>query len=193
MRQLIKLLGRSGLSSFTKEMLTNYKQIGAVVPSSKSLARAMAAEIPLNTAGLIIELGPGTGVVTQAILESGIPPQKLIIIERSPKFVQILKKRFPQLTILHGDAVTLSELLKPFNQPVDCVISSLPLRSLPQVIVAQISEELEKILHPHSTFVQYTYSFKNDPGHQVRELRKVKSQRIWLNIPPARIDTFRFL
>ena len=88
-------------------------RIGAVVPSSRHLARAMAREVRGVGPGTIVELGAGTGSVTRALIEAGIPKERLVVVERDPELHRLLQERFPELTILKGDARELRKLLAP--------------------------------------------------------------------------------
>src|SRR5438552_18664004 len=89
--------------------------IGAVAPSSRFLARAMATQVDLRRLEPVIELGGGTGSVTKALLEAGLPVDRLIVIERDVRLYKMLRRRFPQLRIVLGDARHLVELLRPLG------------------------------------------------------------------------------
>ena len=98
-------------------------KVGALMPSSRALARALAKRVDITRPGLVIELGAGTGVVTQALLEAGIAPKKLLVIEREPKLHSILEAQFPGLNIICGDAQHLSRVLdKLGNPPVNAIV-----------------------------------------------------------------------
>jgi SAM-dependent methyltransferase len=115
---------------FAREMLTEPAVVGAIWPSSRWLARSVASRVPCYGDGLVVELGGGTGAVTNALLQRGIVPGRLMVIECSAVFVRHLRARFPGVTILHGDAAKLGELL-PHGRHIDAIVSGLPLRSLP--------------------------------------------------------------
>src|SRR3990167_4403941 len=127
-----------GLSrAFFKSLLKNPRSMGTVVPSSPELAKKMATCIDLSKEGLVLELGPGTGVVTQAILATGLPPENLIALELSPHFSKDLRTEFPKIQVIEGDAKNIVSIMQ--GKRIHTIISSLPLRSLPK-------ESVEKIL-----------------------------------------------
>src|ERR1700719_3119757 len=96
---------------FIRSWIEKPLSIGAVTPSSRGLARAMAAYVDPNTKGPVIELGPGTGPVTEALVTQGIDPARLILVEFDPTFCRLLRKRYPAATVVHGDAYGLKRLL----------------------------------------------------------------------------------
>ena len=173
---------------FLKALFHNPRAIGAVVPSSSYLANSMAQEIDLNTPGYILELGPGTGVVTRAILAAGIPPEKLLTLEISSDFANNLRKEFPDITVTEGNATELSHLFE--NKRIHTVISSLPLLSLSQYDREKILSEIQKILSPQGKLIQFTYSQKTKDDFYPKDFVLEKSHTIWRNIPPARVMVF---
>jgi phospholipid N-methyltransferase len=104
----------------------------------------------------VAELGGGTGVLTQALLQRGIVPERLTVIECSPVFVRHLRAQFPRVTILLGDAAELGELL-PRGSHIDAIVSSLPLRSLPAREAEAIVAQWSALVADGSLVVQYTY------------------------------------
>src|SRR6476469_6792666 len=106
--------------------------MGAVTPSGKALARTMAAFVDPATPGPIIELGPGTGPVTEALVARGVDPARLVLVEFDPTFCRLLRKRYPQATVVQGDAYSLKRLLAGLMQnPAAGVDSGLPLFTKP--------------------------------------------------------------
>lgn len=177
---------RSTAWLFAREWLQRPAAVGAVWPSSDQLARCIAAHVPQRGDGLVVELGAGTGVVTQALLRRGIACERLVVIERSEAFVLHLRERFPEVTVLHGDATELAELL-PHDRPVDTIVSSLPLRSLPEHAVAAIVEQWRVLLSASSTVVQFTYDLRSSRRELPAGFRTCASDIIWSNLPPARV------
>lgn len=182
---------KSGITLFIREIAHNPGAMGAAWPSSKHLANSVAAETPTDS-GLVIELGAGTGVVTEALLERGIKAKDLIAIERSPALAQHLRHRFNQLTVIQGDAQDLYKLLGSNHPPIGTIVSGLPLRSLPGDLVKEIGYELDKVMPKGSLFVQFTYCFHLKPKAPSPSLKWIRSKYIWRNLPPARIDLFRY-
>lgn len=185
-----KPLKKMGLWLFLKEFFLHPASIGSAVPSSVLLAKTMAAQVPKNIPGYVIEIGPGTGVVTKMLLASGIAPEKLIAVERSTAFCRHLRKRFPQANIIHGNAVHLQRLLSEKAAHVSVIVSGLPLRSLPKKVAENIGKELEKVLQPKGLFIQFTYSWVKTYKSLPSSFQYAYSKKIWFNLPPARIDVF---
>lgn len=180
---------------FAKELVCNPRNIGAACPSSKKLADGIAAFVTLPKEGFVLELGAGTGVVTAALLRRGIQPDRLIVVEKSKHLAEMLKKKFPHIIILHGDAADLDELLlrAPAYRylPVSTIVSSLPLRSLPGKIVKQISRQIEQTIPENGSLIQFTYDLRRSNFPIFRTLQNSQSKLIWRNLPPARIHLLR--
>lgn len=174
---------------FLKAVLHNPRHMGAALPSSRSLAREMAVHVPVKSSKIIVELGAGTGVITEALLKRGIKPDHLIVIENSLELAQKLKDRFPNVRIIRGNAVNLIELLGKKAQ-VSVVISSLPLLSLPKRTSNKILSQITSVLPKGGRYIQYTYSFSENKFKLLKQLKKISSKRVWTNIPPARVDVY---
>lgn len=181
----------SGLMLFLKEIANNPGAMGAACPSSNRLASRIAAQIPLESK-LVVELGAGTGVVTSAILNRGVKPENLIAVERSAALTEHLKRRFPNLSIIQGDARQLADLLESNSQSVQTIVSGLPLRSLPPEVVHDIGLQIEKVLAKNGLYIQFTYGLWRIPFPPSPQLVWEHSDYIWWNVPPARVDVFRY-
>src|SRR5260370_42026259 len=130
------------VATFFSRWLKAPHRIGAVAPSSRYLARAMATQVDLRRAEPVIELGGGTGSVTKALLEAGLPVERLIVVERDVRLYKMLRRRFPQLRVVLGDARHLVELLPPLGiDAVSAVVSSLPLVAMPKMMRRQIIDQ----------------------------------------------------
>jgi len=176
---------------FVREAMLNPLKIGAPFPSSKKLAKAMTEQIPLELNGMVLELGAGTGIITEALLERYISAKNIVVIERSSNLATHLQSRFPQLKIIQGDARELSKLLDQNDQTVKHVVSSLPLRNLPQAIINLIGQELDKVLQKDGLYIQYTYNLWSKPLFISPKLRFISSKIVAWNLPPARVDFYR--
>ena len=166
--------------------------IGAVAPSSRFLARAMATQVDLRRAEPVIELGGGTGSVTKALLEAGLPVDRLIVVERDVRLYKMLRRRFPQLRIVLGDARHLVELLRPLGiDAVSAVVSSLPLISMSKTMRRQIINQSFALLGEAGRFIQYTYSLSSPLAGREFGLRGRVAARVWLNFPPASVWNYR--
>lgn len=175
---------------FIKEILANPAKIGAACPSSPRLAAMIADQIPHSScAGTVIELGGGTGVITTAILKR-ITAQQLIVVERATQLANHLKRLFPEITIISGDAAELIQLLPPHRQPTT-IVSGLPLRSLPEEVVQTILHQVEQVLNTGELFIQFTYSYNKPKPYLTEQLKLTSSRWVWFNLPPARVDVYQ--
>ena len=113
-KRLIATLNDSTL--FLREWLANPQRTGAVAPSSPKLAAAMARWLPSDPESYVLELGPGTGAVTQALIERGLREERLVAIENNPKLARLLRQRFPRAHIITGDAWHLDFAAGHFGQ-----------------------------------------------------------------------------
>jgi phospholipid N-methyltransferase len=191
----ISLKAISSLAVFSGEVLANPGPVGAAVPSSRALARRIASFLPCNPKGFVIELGAGTGAVTEALLEHGLPASRVIPVELSANMVRHLQKRFPQLSVLGGNAAKLGELLAQelpqTKGRISHIVSSLPLRSLPIGVVARIVREVKRLLPVDGTFIQYTYNVTCRRYRPLEDFLRTATATVWLNLPPARVDVYR--
>ena len=113
---------------FIRTWIEKPLSLGAVTPSGRALARTMAAFIDPSRPGPIIELGPGTGPVTEALLAQGVDPSRLVLVEFDPTFCRLLRARYPGATVVQGDAYSLKRLLESLlKEPAAAVVSGLPL------------------------------------------------------------------
>lgn len=194
MKRFVKVLlqnpGAASLVLFTREIWANPRAMGAVFPSTPSLASRMAARVPLDREGLVVELGGGTGAVTTALLKHGVPPWKLVVVERSPTLANHLRQRFPQLQIIQGDAAQLSHLFEQPSPPINSIVSSLPLRSLHPTVTRAISHQFETLLESGGLLIQFTYNLRGTRARLLPRFRQVSSKIVWGNLPPARVEVF---
>lgn len=185
----------TSLVTFGSELLNNPRPMGSAVPSSRFLARRIAGFIPRSPRGYVVELGAGTGAITTALLDRGIPPDRLLSVERSETMVKLLKRRFPLLNVALGDAAQLRSLLAAClaqdNIEVSYVVSSLPLRSLPEKDVANIMREVQLVLHKDGKLLQYTYDLRKTPHPALFGFKRRHTSVVWANFPPARVDVFQ--
>lgn len=187
----------AGTALFLKRWLRRPFAMGAVVPSGRLLAEAMAgstlAAIEGRT-GHVVELGAGTGEVTKALLATGIPAQRLALIERDPELAAFLRRHFPGPRIIEGDAARLPRLLADNGiASIAAVVSSLPLLSLPAEVVAGIVQGTFEALPRGAALVQFTYGPTPPVPRSLREslrLEGTSGRRIWRNVPPAVVWTF---
>lgn len=176
---------------FLRGLIARPKGVGAIAPSSPALARAIAAEIDPALPGPVLELGPGTGVVTEALIERGIVPSRITAIEYDPDFATCVSTRCPGVKVIRGDAFNLGETLGHINGASYAgVISGLPLLNWPMAARRALIEDAFRRLSPGAPFVQFSYGLTPpvpaSDGFAVR-----RAAVIWANIPPARVWVYR--
>lgn len=178
---------------FIKSWLDNPLLTGAVTPSGPALAQMMARAIDPSMPGPIIELGPGTGVITKALLERGIEAERLILVEFDASFCRLLAERFPGVHVVQGDAYHLSTTLAGrLDAPAAAIVSSLPLMTKPERVRLALLAEGFDLMAPDGPFVQFTYSVNSPiPRKTSLAFEAEASPRIWLNVPPARVWVYR--
>jgi phosphatidylethanolamine/phosphatidyl-N-methylethanolamine N-methyltransferase len=188
----------AGTALFLKRWLRRPFAMGAVIPSGRLLAEAMAETTKAvleGRPGHVVELGAGTGEVTKALLSGGIAPERLVLVERDPELVVFLRGHFSGPRIIEGDAARLPRLLADHDvAPVGAVVSSLPLLSLPAEVVNGIVTGVFEALPTGGALVQFTYGPQPPVPRGLRErlrLDGAHGKRIWRNVPPAVVWTFR--
>jgi phosphatidylethanolamine/phosphatidyl-N-methylethanolamine N-methyltransferase len=143
---------------FIKRYLNDPKSVGGIAPSSSALAEAMVEELSPDPSDLLIELGPGTGVFTEALIATGMPQRNILLVERDPKFATMLHQMFPHADIAQADARHLKRLLHERGlTQVRQILSGLPFRSLPPTARLGIASAVGQCLAPGGVFVQFSY------------------------------------
>lgn len=167
---------------------------GAVTPSGKMLARTMASYVDPRVPGPVVELGPGTGPVTEALIRRGVEQERLVLVEYNPDFCALLKRRFPRATIVQGDAYSIRETIGSIlTEKCAATISSLPLFTKPMEQRLDLLNTAHALMHPSAPFVQFTYAVvppipeRCDAGTYTAS----RSNKVWLNLPPARVWVYR--
>src|ERR1700689_4988840 len=177
---------------FIRSWIERPLSIGAVTPSGKVLARAMARYVDPNSDGPVVELGPGTGPVTEALVEAGVAPSRLVLVEFNPSFCRILQARYPEATLVQGDAYSLRRLMETLLiQPAAAVVSGLPLVTKPIRMRLRLLRDAFDLMLPGAPFVQFTYSVASPLPKRLGGFSAEASERIWMNIPPARGGVYR--
>ena len=171
-------------------------KVGAVAPTSRGTTHAMAQQVDLAVPGMVVELGGGTGAVTQALLHSGIPNDRLMVVERDPKLHALLCTHYPNVKIVCGDARDLRELLAENGVSELCaIVSSLPLLSMPKEARQKIEEEVLLLGKEHGApVVKITYGPASAITVQMLHKHHMVGKRvkfIMANIPPAHVWVYR--
>jgi phosphatidylethanolamine/phosphatidyl-N-methylethanolamine N-methyltransferase len=174
---------------FFLSWLANPLRVAAIIPSSRSLADVITVEISPATSP-VIELGPGTGVFTRALLERGVPERQLALIEYGSDFARVLQFRFPQATVVSMDAAGLPSVRLFGGAPAGAVVSGLPLLTMPpRKIIAVLSGAFGH-LRAGGAFYQFTYSPRCPVPRPILDRLGLRAKRIggaFANVPPAAV------
>lgn len=187
------LTALSDTTMFLQEWIANPQGVGAVAPSSPKLANAMAQWLPDDPESYVLELGPGTGVVTEALLRRGLRPERLVAIEQNANMAGMLREKFPQSQIITGDAWKLDDLLLRRRVPIEkvgAVISSLPLLNFPVPDAERLADKIRAVLEPQGKWVQFTYRIHRLHPRGTTSFKLHASKVVWFNLPPARVSVF---
>lgn len=144
---------------FFRQWLRSPKSMGSVIPSSRALARAIAAEVAWRPGQCVVELGGGTGAISQGLIERGIPRDHLIVIELDTALHAYLKDRLEGCLVIQGDATRLGEILARHGiGEIGTVISGLPMVGMPFEFQRGVIEQGFKVMKPGGFMLQYSYS-----------------------------------
>jgi phosphatidylethanolamine/phosphatidyl-N-methylethanolamine N-methyltransferase len=183
-------------AKFLKNWLDSPLKLGAVTPSGPFLARRMAEAVDPAIPGPVIELGPGTGPVTEALLERGVAPERLVLIEFNPEFCELLRERFKGVTVIEGDAYAMDETLAgrlsgELAQPAAALVSSLPLTTRPVKARLDMFARAKTLMRADAPFIQFTYGVASPLPIKAAGVIATKSDWVLRNIPPAQVWTYR--
>ncbi len=183
--------------TFFRQWLKNPLRVAAISPSGKQLARQMMGQLP-KTTRRVIELGGGTGVFTQALIDHGIAPKDLLVLELNEELHQHLVRQFPEAVVVCGDAGNLRAIAdeRGFSgkRGADAVISGLGLLSMPRTLQQSILQAAFDSLQPEGRFIQFTYGPANPVTREVVEALELTSRRAsftWWNVPPATVYVYQ--
>jgi len=177
---------------FLRSWIEKPLRMGAVMPSGKILARTMAQYVDVDSNAPVVELGPGTGAITNALIEHGIDQKRLVLVEFNPGFCALLRDRYPQAKVVQGDAYALrASLGDVLSAPASAVVSGLPLVTQPMLKRLKLIRDAFVALAPGAPFVQFTYSVAPPIPKSLPGVSTEASERIWMNLPPARVWVYR--
>lgn len=163
-------------------------ELAAASPSGRFVAAEMGRHLELARPGAVLELGGGTGGVTRGLLQAGCPPERLVVLEREPDLVAILRKRFPGVLVLQGDAAELGDLFRSAGiNSLASVASSLPIKWFPVDIKRAIVDQSLALLGPGGAFLQMTNAFTSPLPMAELALEGKEVGCVWLNFLPAQI------
>jgi phosphatidylethanolamine/phosphatidyl-N-methylethanolamine N-methyltransferase len=177
---------------FFRQWLRSPKSMGSVIPSSRYLAHAVADVVAWRPGQYIVELGGGTGAITQGLIDRGIPRDRLVVIELERALYEHLRLRLPGANVVQGDATRLHEILEQLGvDDVGTVISGLPMVGMPFEFQRAIIDQAFRVQRPGNFVLQYSYSpIVPIPARRLG----IKAQLVrWvpLNFPPASVWLYR--
>jgi phosphatidylethanolamine/phosphatidyl-N-methylethanolamine N-methyltransferase len=180
---------RFSVFAYLREFRRYPRNVGSFAESGIKLSTAMAKSVNASNGGIIVEFGPGTGVITAQLLAHGVPPSQLMLVEFNPTFAASLRVRFPQLKIIEGDAWQIETLMQKHFPGKKCaaIVSGLPLLNFPMGQRSALMKAIANVLEPrHGRFVQFSYGPKM-PAKPEEGFSVFRTGWIVKNIPPARV------
>jgi phosphatidylethanolamine/phosphatidyl-N-methylethanolamine N-methyltransferase len=177
---------------FFKGMMQGPKTVGSIVPTSSITARKMASVANPHSDLPVLELGPGTGAITKAILAHGVKPEKLVAIEYSTDFYEHLMRLYPGVNFINGDAFDLDKTLGSLkDQKFDSVISGIPLLNFPMQARITLLESLLDRMPAGRPIVQISYGAVSPIVANADRYSIHHFDFIVRNIPPAQLWIYR--
>lgn len=175
---------------FFRRWLANPLQMGSIVPSSPALCRIVARHAVSGHEGLVVELGAGTGVISRALLEAGLPARRLVVVEIVPEMAAHLRRVLPGARVVQGDARELPRLLGEAPGQVGAVICGVPLVLLPLAEQRRFTEAFAQAA-PDCGFLHYSYCVTSPIS--CRRLGLSARRLAWTpwNFPPASLWHYR--
>lgn len=176
----------SDFGLFFRKFLAKGRTISSAIPSSRAMAECVLETVDFCRPATIVELGAGTGPVTQEIIQRMQPHHRLIIVENDPDFCEVLRRRFPETTLIEGDASRVGQALARLGIPhVDYVISGLPTPNLPIKSKVSLWRWLAEALSPSGQFIQITVAPMIYRKFYTRLFERVRYRMVWMNFPPG--------
>jgi phospholipid N-methyltransferase len=178
---------------FFRAVIFDSHRLGAVMPSSEALGKAITEAIT-EASSPIIELGPGTGVFTRALLARGVPEHQLTLIENSKDFTKLLESRFPSARVVSMDACGLENYSLFEGELAGAVVSGLPLLAIPKDKVTSILNGAFAHMRPDGVFYQFTYGVRCPVSKKILDelgLEAIRTRGVLINVPPASVYCIR--
>lgn len=171
---------------FFRKWLEKGRTISSAVPSSRTMAVKLLGAIDFSRPGVIVELGAGTGAVTEYIVERLRPQHRFVAVENDPEFVDVLRRRFANHTILQADATRLAEPLANFGiHRIRYIVSCLPTPAFSKRSIVRFARWVEQSLDPDGLFLQLTIAPLFYRGFYERLFEHVNYRMVWRNVPPG--------
>lgn len=179
----------SDFRQFFRQWMSNPMQVSAIAPSGERLAHLMTHEVQALDEP-ILELGPGTGVFTRALLKRGVRESDLTLIEFGAEFVDVLHRRFPLARIVQMDAGRIADAGLFDDKPVGAVVSGLPLLSMSPAQVSSVLSGAFRVMRAGGAFYQFTYGPRCPAQRRILDELGLTAKRIGgtvRNLPPASV------
>lgn len=190
--QQVELVKESEL--FFRQWLRSPRSMGSIKPSSPALARAIAEAVVWQPGRHVVELGGGTGAITQGLIERGIPRDRLVVVELDPELAAYLGRRLPGCIVVPGDATRLDEILAGLGiDDVSTVVSGLPMVRMPFAFKKAIVEQGLGALREPGAMLQYSYSPVPPVPARRLGIRAELVRYVVRNLPPATVWRYRRL
>lgn len=176
------------ISLFLRRWLANPLRVGAILPSSKALAKLVGKNAVQSNRDIVLELGAGTGTITQGLVDADLPEENLILVELDADLAKFLQRRFPKATVIEGDATRPQDLL-PAHMigQVDSVISGIPALQFPLEKQRSYMDQCFAVVRPEGQVMQYTYSIKSPLPCRLLEMTGRRLGLALANVPPAHL------
>jgi phosphatidylethanolamine/phosphatidyl-N-methylethanolamine N-methyltransferase len=162
-------------------------RIAATNPSGMRFADALARCASLDRPGPVLELGAGTGSLTRGLIRAGCPPERIIAVESEPRLAAVLRREFPRMTVIEGDATRIGEYLGGRVEQLSTVVSSLPIKWFPLEAQRAIVGPCLDLLRPRGQFLQMTNAFSSPLPMEALGIAGREVCRVWLNLLPAQV------
>jgi phosphatidylethanolamine/phosphatidyl-N-methylethanolamine N-methyltransferase len=179
------------MTLFLRRWLANPLQMGSIIPSSPRLGELIARQIDSKSDSLVLELGAGTGAITKSLINEGISPKRIAVVEIVPEMADHLRTKFPKTTVLQADAFNLPiHLLKDPAAEIGTVICGIPLVLLNEAKQRQFIQQVEAVA-PGRGFLLYTYCITSPLPYRTLGLEARRLAWTPLNFPPASVWHYR--
>jgi len=173
---------------FFRHWLRHPLEIGAFLPSSAAVGRAMAKAVAFDRPGMILELGGGTGAVTAGLLEAGCAPERLIVVEREAALAAMLRGRFERIAIVEADALTTGDILAERGiTRLAAIVSSLPIKWFPLASQRAVITPCLDRAGKGGSFIQLTNALVSPVAMSALDLEGSEIARVWSQFPPVQI------
>jgi phosphatidylethanolamine/phosphatidyl-N-methylethanolamine N-methyltransferase len=187
---IMQVQGNASLEKklFLLRALRHPRKLGAIAPSSRYLGALMARHVIVDDNTPLIELGGGTGSLTRALINSGVSPEQIYVIELDSELAEYLKKSLPGVNVIQGDATSLSKILPThIIGNIPRIVSGIPMMNIPEPIQRKIVDSCFEIMSPGGALLQYTYSPRSSLNAKAFQLKKKRLGTVFRNLPPASV------